>query len=149
MADWKKICCAVDFSDPSRAALEEACALARRTGAELTLLHVWDPHAPSPEVLLAKLEQAAPELEARLASWARDAGARTGGGSARTVLLTGPAAGEIVRFARDGGFDLVVMATHGRSGLARVLLGSVAEQVVREASCSVLVVRRPAAAGAG
>jgi nucleotide-binding universal stress UspA family protein len=146
MADWKKICCAVDFSDPSRAAMEEACALARRTGAELTLLHVWDPHAPSPEVLLAKLEQAGPELEARLASWARDAGARMGG-SARTVLLTGPAAGEIVRFARDGGVDLVVMATHGRSGLARVLLGSVAEHVVREASCSVLVVRRPAAAG--
>ena len=141
MADWKKICCAIDFSEPSRHTMEEACALARRLGGELTLLHVYDLHAPSPELLLSKLERASPEMEARLASWGHDAEGLVGQ-RVRTVLLTGPATGEIVRFARDGGFDLVVMGTHGRSGLARALLGSVAEHVVREASCPVLVVRR-------
>jgi nucleotide-binding universal stress UspA family protein len=53
-------------------------------------------------------------------------------------------AAEIVRFAGDGGYDLIVMGTHGRRGVARVLLGSVAARVVQTAGCPVLTVRRPA-----
>ena len=145
MADWKKICCAVDFSEPSRRAMERAADLSRRLAAELTLLHVFDAHAPSPEILLARFEESSPEIEAQLSAWRIEA-ERTTGHEARTIVLTGPASSEIVRFARDGGFDLVVVATHGRTGLARMVLGSVAEHVVRESSCPVLVVHLPGTA---
>jgi len=141
MADWKRMCCAVDFSEPSRLAMERAADLARRLAAELTLLHVYDSHAPSPEILLERLEEASPEIEAQLSAWRIEA-ERIAGHEVRTVVLTGPAATEIVRFARDGGCDLIVVATHGRTGLARIVLGSVAEHVVRESSSPVLVVHR-------
>ena len=139
MADWKKICCAVDFSDPSRAAMETGADLSRRLEADLTLLYVYDAHAPSPEILLEKYEHAAPEFEAQLKAF-KAAAERIAGRPIRTVALTGSAPAEIVRFAHDGAFDLLVLSTHGRTGLARVVLGSVAEHVVREATCPVLVV---------
>lgn len=141
---WKKLCCAVDLSEPSRAALEQSADLARQLGAELTLLHVYEPHAPSPELLLQRLEEASPDLERQLEGWRARAEAQAGR-AVRVVLLTGNPAPEIVRFAAAGGFDLVVLATHGRTGLARVLMGSVAEHVVRHAHGPVLVVRRPPA----
>lgn len=148
MAEWKKICCAIDFSEPSHLAMEEAASLARRFEAELTLLHVYEERAVSPEILLAKYEQAAPELEKKVGGFQREA-EQIAGRPVRTVLLTGSAAAtEIGRFVREGSFDLAVMATHGRTGLARVVLGSVAERVVREAECSVLVVRGRLAPGA-
>jgi nucleotide-binding universal stress UspA family protein len=59
------------------------------------------------------------------------------------VLLEGDPAREIVCYSRDHGIDLVVMGTHGRTGLERMLMGSVAEKVLRGASCSVLVVKMP------
>ena len=59
------------------------------------------------------------------------------------VFLEGDPAGEIVRYATDAGIDLIVMGTHGRTGLERLLLGSVAEKVMRDANCSVLVVKLP------
>jgi hypothetical protein len=61
----------------------------------------------------------------------------------RHVLLSGDPAEEIVRYGRDTGMDLIVMGTHGRTGLERLLLGSVAEKVLRDAACSVLVVKLP------
>ena len=59
------------------------------------------------------------------------------------VLLEGDAAAEIVRYAKDAGIDQIVLGTHGRTGLERLLMGSVAERVMREAPCSVLVVKLP------
>ncbi len=59
------------------------------------------------------------------------------------VLLEGDPASEIVRYAEEQVVDLIVMGTHGRSGLERLLMGSVAEKVMREAPCSVLVVKLP------
>jgi Universal stress protein family len=59
------------------------------------------------------------------------------------VLLEGDPAAEIVRYGRDAGIDLIVMGTHGRTGVERLVLGSVAEKVLRDASCSVLVVKLP------
>jgi nucleotide-binding universal stress UspA family protein len=59
------------------------------------------------------------------------------------VLLEGEAADQIVRYARDSAMDLIVMGTHGRTGEEREVLGSVAEEVLRNASCSVLVVKMP------
>ena len=61
----------------------------------------------------------------------------------RHVLLQGDPAEEIVRYGRDTGMDLIVMGTHGRTGVERLLMGSVAERVLRDASCSVLVVKLP------
>ena len=70
---------------------------------------------------------------------------RIAGRPVHTMVLTnGATAGEIVRLARDGVFDLVVMGTHGDTGLTRVVLGSTADRVVREASCPVMVVRQAA-----
>jgi nucleotide-binding universal stress UspA family protein len=65
------------------------------------------------------------------------------------VFLIGDPAGEIVRYAADRGIDLIVMGTHGRTGLERLLMGSVAEKVMREAPCSVLVVKLPKGVSAG
>ncbi len=140
MAEWKKICAAVDFSAPSRFAMREAADLARRSGAELTLLHVYDAHASSPDVLLSRYEQVVARLEDALHEWQLEA-ERVAGAPVRSVLLVGRTAPEIVQFLSTGGFDLAVTATHGRTGLKRVLLGSVAEHVVRASPCPVLVVR--------
>lgn len=151
MGEWKKICCAIDFSEPARFAMEEACALARRLQADLTLLHVNEAPLPaSGEMVLSPpelFERAAKELERKMSGW-RDEAERLASRPIRSVILAGnSAADEIARFVREGRFDLLVMATKGRTGLKRLVLGSVAERVVREADCSVLVVRRPAAEG--
>ena len=116
MADWKKICCAIDFSDQSRFAMGEAADLSRRFAAELALLHVWEVHAVSSEILLSKFERAGARLEEDMRRFASEA-QRMVGRAVRTVILAGTAAPEIVRFARGGSFDLVVMATHSRTGL--------------------------------
>lgn len=145
MLEWKKICCATDFSDPSRIAMLEAADLARRLDGDLELVHV---HVPPPTVgtdMLATpldaADTALPELEKTLATW-RDEAERLVGRGVRSTLLMGDAAGEIVRLARERAIDLVVVGTHGRRGLKRLVLGSVAERIVREAPCAVVVARR-------
>ncbi len=145
MLEWKKICCATDFSDPSRIAMLEAADLARRLDGDLELVHV---HAPPPTVgtdmLATPLDVAdttPPELEKTLATW-RDEAERLAGRGVRSTLLVGDPAGEVVRLARERAIDLVVVGTHGRRGLKRWVLGSVAERIVREAPCAVVVARR-------
>ncbi len=143
MASWTKICCPIDFSETSRAALEEASELARRYQGELTLLHVFEPPVGTADLMVAPpemFEQTAKDLERKLELWKGEAEQR-GAKAVRALVVTGAAATETVRFAREGGYDLVVMGTHGRRGLRHLVLGSVAERVVREAPCAVLVVR--------
>ncbi len=143
MATWTKICCPIDFSETSRAALEEAAELARRYEAEMALLHVFEPPAATSDLMVTPpemFEQTAKELERKLELWRSEA-ERRGAKAVRSLVVTGAAATEVVRFAREGGYDLVVMGTHGRRGLRHLVLGSVAERVVREAPCAVLVVR--------
>ena len=137
-----------DFSEPSDAALEYAATLAGRLGASLHLLHVFeDPYlsggafaaemyAPVPEDLReALLTEAKRELEDRLAKLeARHV-------EASADVYTGPTARAIADYARTHELDLIVMGTHGRGGMAHLLLGSVAERVVRTAPCPVLTVR--------
>lgn len=142
MDEWKKICCAIDFSDPSRIAMQKAAALAERLDAELVLLHVYEAHAASPEILLSRFEQELPNLEAKMRAWEGDA-ERITRRPPRSIILTGNAAAEILRLSGEGSFDLLVLATRGRTGLTRLVLGSVAERVVRESSCPVMVVRQP------
>lgn len=141
MAEWRRICCAVDFSEPSRRALEEAADLARRFASDLTALHVYDVLPPTGLDLLGPpVEEAQRSAAQVMEQWVRDAEliARR---AVRSALRIGAPAQEILRFAREGSFDLLVLATQGRTGLKRLVLGSVAERVVREAECAVLVVR--------
>jgi nucleotide-binding universal stress UspA family protein len=144
MREWKKIGCAIDFSEPSRTAMEEAAMLARRLGASLTLVHVV---APLPAIaegvqisehLVSDIVAA--EHEDALSRWRTDAEA-SAGAEVGSKLLFGEPAGEIVRHAREEGYDALVLGSHGRSGLSRALLGSVAEHVLRHAGRPVLVVR--------
>jgi nucleotide-binding universal stress UspA family protein len=147
-ADWKRICCPIDFSDASRAAMEVAADLARRTGAELVLLHAYPiPGYTFPDgsvVASPKMMQdLADQAERHLEEW-RAAAAAIVGPRVATEKAVGEPAAEIVSFARSAGVDLIVVGTHGRTGLQHALLGSVAERVVRRAHCQVLTVRPPA-----
>jgi nucleotide-binding universal stress UspA family protein len=145
MAEWKRFCCAVDFSDPSRVAMREAAELARRFGGELELLHVHPLSAPAvdlgalpppPDVLETVLR----ELRGTLASWQEEA-AKIAGHPVNGTVVPGIPADDIGRFAGERRMDVVVVGSHGRKGLARLLLGSVAERVAREAPCAVVVSR--------
>jgi nucleotide-binding universal stress UspA family protein len=121
---WKKICCPVDLSEESRAALEVAADLCRRFGAALTLVHV---------------DEGKPIGGDQLESWKKEA--VTAGAPRATVdEIRGDAKTAIAEYASDRGFDLVVMGTHGRTGRAHSLVGSVAESTVRTARCPVMVV---------
>jgi nucleotide-binding universal stress UspA family protein len=129
-----------DFSDHSNHAFRLACSLARDYGARLFVLHVTSPVVvygeglalpppPAPkEPLMARLDQLVAQdpkvpMQHRLAE--------------------GDAATEILRAAGQVKCDLIVMGTHGRTGLGRLLMGSVAEQVVRKAPCPVVTVKFP------
>jgi nucleotide-binding universal stress UspA family protein len=153
MAEWKRLCCAIDFSEPSRLAMQEAAELARRFDGQLELIHVHPLPPPAVAIDMPPVSPAFLEMELReprdaLAAWQEEA-ARITGRAVHATLASGSAAEEIVRYARDRAPDVVVLATNGRGGVARLLLGSVAERVVREAPCSVIVVRRREAAPSG
>ena len=141
---WKKILCPVDFSDPSRAALQYAAKLCQHFDADLTLFHAYQlPGYTLPEGSVVAspkmLQDLADQAEAHLVEWRTLAQSM---GAARVAVEKGigdPAV-EIVELAGEGGFDLVVVGTHGRTGLRHALLGSIAERVVRRAGCPVLTV---------
>lgn len=147
MNGYRRILCPIDASECSRLALGEALSLARRFGAELELLHVyhvpayvqpsvlvWAAVGPRPLWELAE-EQAKTEVERFLSSLTAEQRAQV-----KVSLEVGDAATTVVERARQNRADLVVMGTHGRTGARRVVLGSVAERVVRLAPCPVLVV---------
>lgn len=142
---FKKILVPVDFSAQSRAALKMAAELARRHEAALTLVHVFQPISyVLPEAYAAYSASQLAEVEAafdsELAALKKDAESY-GAPSVQTTQLRGIPALEIVAMAEAGGFDLIVMGTHGRSGIPHLLIGSVAERVLRHAPCPVLTVR--------
>jgi nucleotide-binding universal stress UspA family protein len=143
--EWKRIVVALDGSERSESILPEAVHLARKLNAEIDVLRVAMPvvaatagEAPiviPPEDLMPYLQQVVGVLD-RL------------GVKARPVALEGRAASSIVAYLRDSGASLLCMTTHGRSGLARILLGSVAEEVVHKAPCPVLLRRSVPASAA-
>jgi nucleotide-binding universal stress UspA family protein len=141
-----KILCPVDFSDYSQRALRHAFAIARRNHSELTVLHVED-------VLLAAARAEARlhapfigSAESELRTFV-DETERSAVGNVKPVIQSGHAVDCIIEQARRDSTDLIVIGTRGRSGLARAVLGSVAERVLTEARCAVLTVP-PAAQGA-
>jgi nucleotide-binding universal stress UspA family protein len=141
---FKKILCPTDFSPCSERALRVAARLAAETGAELVITHAW--YLPAAAYTL---EAPIPvQVEHEIAANAqRDLDAAVGvaaAAGARNVsskLIGGVPWTEIVGLLEHQAFDLCVIGTHGRTGLARVLLGSVAEKVIRHSPCSTLAVR--------
>jgi nucleotide-binding universal stress UspA family protein len=144
-----RILCAIDFSDASRAALRTAAQLALQRAATLVLVHVteaplWahEPYTHLPNEIT--LEMIAAERRT-LDEWKHDA-QQLGVPEVVAKHADGNPWEMIVSLANaDPAVELVVVATHGRKGMSRALLGSVAERVVRHAPCSVLVVRPRAA----
>lgn len=141
---WKKILCPIDYSEGSRRAVEVAVRLAVESNAELVLANVFSPPIyfvvepiALPPSVVADLVKVAEE---GLAAWKLEA-LKLGATRVSTTLLRGDPAQEVCRFAKHDDFDLVVIGTHGRTGLKHVFLGSIAEKVVRHAACPVLVVR--------
>jgi nucleotide-binding universal stress UspA family protein len=124
MLTMRRILFATDFSDLARQAGRLAARMARHFGARLLVVHVRPAMADGPDTtgLVSAVADLAPGL------------------SVTTETLFGAPAQELVAYARRAGIDLIVMGTHGRTGVSRALLGSVAEAVVRRAPCPVLTV---------
>jgi nucleotide-binding universal stress UspA family protein len=147
MITLKRVLVPTDFSEASGSAVKYGKAFAEAFGATLHLLHVLeDPliYAPTSEGYLPppqffeELEQGARQ---RLDTTLSDAERQKL--QAEIVLKKGSPFVEIVRYAKDQNIDLIVMGTHGRGPIAHMLMGSVAEKVVRKAPCPVLTVRHP------
>ena len=143
---FTRILVPTDFSTPSDVALEYARVMARQFGASLHIIHVIeDPTLegglgpdtmvpPSPETRTARLHDALERLSHRVTAEDR------ANLLARTEVIFGKPSPTIVNYASDNGFDLIVMGTHGRAGIAHLLMGSVAELVVRNATCPVMTI---------
>jgi nucleotide-binding universal stress UspA family protein len=129
----------VDFTATTEKALSYAAAFAKLFGATVTLLHVKEPtYMPASESgVLVELESRA-DVQKRLADLAERLGGQV---SCRSVIKDGSAELEILKVAEETACDLIILSTHGRTGVERLLLGSTAEKVVRRAGCPILVVR--------
>jgi nucleotide-binding universal stress UspA family protein len=139
--ETKKLLFPTDFSHTGDAALEMATALARDAGATLLIVHVEEPPVaygggelyygiPNPatedlQKMLVEIKPTDPDVRYE------------------HRLITGDPATAVVRLAEDEGVDMIVMGTHGRTGLSRLLMGSVAEAVVRRAKCPVMTFKQP------
>ena len=143
----KKILCPVDFSETSDYALRYAVAFASAYDAELELFNVLEPPVlppystggiPDLSQAIERIKQDSRQRLDELVEKSRKSHPRTVG-----RMLVGTPFLEIINRARDGKFDLIVVGTHGRAGLKHVLMGSVAERVVRKAPCPVLSVKHP------
>jgi nucleotide-binding universal stress UspA family protein len=147
MTPFTKILVPVDFNPHSAEAVYRAIDIARRYEAELLLLYAYEPaDYPLPEGYVVytteQLERMTAEIQKRLEA-ARQQAEAAGAPRVSTRLIQGSAAQVILDLARDERFDLIVMGTHGRTGVGRWVMGSVAEKVVRSASSPVLTVRSP------
>jgi len=136
-----------DFSDCGNYALSYAASLARTFGASIICVHVIEPMVPTVGYsgmteplpiadITDQLEYSAERELPKLAQRKEVAGLQI-----EELIVHGEAASEIVRVAKERNVDLIVVSSHGRTGLGRILFGSTAEAVVRHASCPVLVVK--------
>jgi nucleotide-binding universal stress UspA family protein len=151
MRPIRHVLCPMDFSQWSLDALQCAALLCRALGAELTLLHVFELPAfavPPPgqtSIASASVDEAIKRVSAELGLRldAVAAGLDLDGRTAKTLLRDGVPYRVITEAAEELHADMIVMGTHGRTGMQRLLVGSVAERVVRAATCPVLTVPRP------
>lgn len=153
MVTLKKILCPVDHSECSYLALKFAISLALKDEAKLYLMHVIDTRFYNTEIFkFSNLNKQAEEdnmhkiredLMKSLPEGTTDVL------EVETIVVRGVPYKEIVDAAKDIGADLIVLGTHGRTGISHITMGSVAEKVVRNAHCPVLTVRLPATANKG
>jgi nucleotide-binding universal stress UspA family protein len=147
---YKKILIATDGSDKNRDAVKEGLKIAAACNSMVYLVYVIDTgtiSAVPTDVSGGSMYQVLEE-EGRRAM--ENAGNLAGGMKSECLLLAGKPAPEIIRFAGENGVDLIVIGTKGKTGIERLLLGSVAENIIRGAHCPVLVVKAaPEAAPAG
>ena len=143
---FTRILVPTDFSPPSDAALEYAKAVASRFGASLHLLYVADdPYraALAAEVFVPEVEGLRDEIIASALTRLKEqlTSADATALRAKTTAIIGIPAWSVVEYAEGHDIDLIIMGTHGRGGMAHLLVGSVAERVLRTAPCPVLTVR--------
>jgi len=131
-----------DFSPPAEYAFRLACSLARDYGARLLVMHVVQPPAAAYGEMFINLPSEGGFKERAQASL-RQLLTPAPQVAVETRVEEGDAATHIVRVAQEMPCDLIVMGTYGRTGLGRLLMGSVAEQVLRKAPCPVLTVKTP------
>lgn len=149
MFPFKKILCPTDFSDPSLCGLRMAQEMARNFDSEIIVLNVHKPipALPTPRIeasdvtfdISAYQEVVAADAKETLAALSDSI--FTDETTVRLEVRVGRPAHEILRFAEEEGIDAIFIATHGRTGLAHMVFGSVAERVVRGAQCPVLTIR--------
>jgi nucleotide-binding universal stress UspA family protein len=145
MIQIAKILCPTDYSDASDKAVRYALAFARRVNAHVRFLHVQEPV----NIVLKKKSARDASVPAAAADEAIPAGfssmlmaEKKKGLNADVVVVKGEATTEIIKQAHDWFADLIVMGSHGRSGLMRLMMGSVAEAVFRSAAIPVLLVKQ-------
>jgi nucleotide-binding universal stress UspA family protein len=145
MGLFDRILCPLDFSHHAQRALAVATEMARKFEASLTLLHAYViPSYPLPEGYVMASSETVAEILSKTQhamAEARLEAIRKGVAKVDVLMTEGAAFTEIIRVARELSSDLIVMGTHGRTGLRHALLGSVAEKVVRKAPCAVLTIR--------
>ena len=133
-----------DFSESSTYALQIAADLARLHQAKILILHVVETLGPENVTYGEATSQLEPaSYRRRLENDLRQSVPAPAGVSVEYLLAGGDTAQEILRVAQEHNCDLIVMGTHSRTGLTRLLTGSTAEKVMRHASCSVLITRTP------
>ncbi len=152
MIDIKRVLAPTDFSAHSDQAVRFACGLAERFDAELHLINILSeiiPAGPDPLLMPVMPPQFYQENEDRANQTLRSLIQPSWGKPARVVTAVrwGSPVEAIVDYAQEQQIDMIVIATHGRTGLSHVLLGSVAERIVREANCPVLTIRDSHRAG--
>ncbi len=145
--DINKILVPIDFSDYSKSALKYAVNFCKYCKAEMTLIYVVEPVIYPPDFSMGQIaipsvnaewdERAKQELD-KLAKEHIPAGVPV-----KTIIKTGKPFLEIIETASELDIDLIIIATHGRTGIEHILFGSTAEKVVRKAPCPVLTLREP------
>ncbi|KAA0141444.1 universal stress protein [Gimesia chilikensis] len=148
MIDLKKILVPTDFSEFGQHALLYGCELAKRFGAELHLLNVVQDAVamfPEPNMMGTSMNDLVADMQSLAEKQLEEMPGLPGSEDLNVVrkVCVGPAFLEIIRYAKEQEIDLIVIGTHGRTGLKHMLLGSVAEKVVRKAPCPVLTVSHP------
>lgn len=147
--DVKTILVPTDFSETAQAALEAATSLAKQFGAKIIIVHAY--HAEIPMVVTMDAPYALPpgfyeelsaEAQRRVDKLADEITSRDGV-KAEGIAMATPAATAIIERAESMNADLIVMGTHGHTGVKHLLLGSIAERVVRTAPCPVMTVNPP------
>ena len=150
MVTYKNVLYCTDFSESARAALPFAIDITKKYGATLHIVHVYqDPgHIAEFEISsnikmdwIRVAQTVATEREEKLKEFCAEITQEVK--SCHYKMLRGKPYLEIVRYAKENAIDLIVLASHGLSGLEHVLFGSTAERVLRESPCNVLVIKKP------